>query len=249
MEKKYTKLSIILIFLFKVVFLYSQEYSNQKDFYNWFDTIIGSENIGLYEGVEYKKGYRTINKYHEYYVSTEFLIGNIIYDKQPYYDIDMKYNIYDDELIIKLPVQSGYSIIKLISEKIESFSINSHTFIRLSHEKNDIFFVNIAGFYEILFQNTILTLYKKHKKIKKKQLYRKFIYNEFKDKNEYFLYFNDEYYKLSSKRNLVQLFPKQKKDINTFYKINKVSLNSNPDIFMKKLIKHLSALINNTTIN
>ncbi len=251
MKKKYTKLSIIFFFLFNVLFLYSQDHSNKKDYYIWFDAIIGSENIGLSEGVEYKKNHRTINEYHEYYISTQFLTGDIVYDGQPYYDIEMKYNIYDDELTIKLPIQSGYSIIKLISEKVEHFSINNHAFIRLSEKNNIDFFEKIVGFFEISFQNTLLTLYKKHKKTKNKQLGLKLTYAEFKDKNEYFLYYNDEYYIIKSQKDLVQLFPKQKKDINTFYSINKVSLNSNPDIFMKKLIKRLSSLINNinTTVN
>jgi len=248
MKKKYTKLSIILFFLFKTLLINSQDYSNERDYYNWFDTIIGSENIGIYEGVAYKKNYRTINEYHEYYISTKFLTGDIVYDRQVYYDIDMKYNIYDDELIVKLPVQSGHSIIKLISEKVEWFSLNNHEFIRLSKKNNAHFFEKISGFFEISFQNTLLTLYKKNKKTRKKQLDIKLTYSEFKDKNEYFLYYNKEYYKIRSKKDLVQLFPNQKKSINTFYSINKVSLNSNSDIFMNKLIKHLSSLIN-TTVN
>lgn len=248
MKKGHPKRIIILFFLFKVFFFYCQTHSNEKDYYKWFDEIIGYENTGLYDGLEYKKDYRTINKNHNYFITNKFLTGNIIYDGQSYYDIKIKYNIYNDELIVKLPIQSGYSIIKLISEKVERFSINNHQFIRLSENNNSSSIKNISGFYEITFQSKFLFFLKKYKKSKKKQLEKKFIYSEFKDNNEYFLYYNNEYYKIKSKKDLIKLFPKQKKDINTFYNTNRISLKSNSDIFMKRLMKHLNSLIN-TTIN
>jgi len=241
MKNKYFTLISVLFILFNSFYFYGQTYSNKKDYYKWFDSIIGVESMNLYDGVEYEEKYKTINGNHKYYKSSQFLIGDIRYDGQSYYNIEMRYDIYDDDVIVKLPNQSNFFIVSLKKGKIENFSISNRHFIKvITSKKGQI--KGISTFYETIFQSELLTLFKKHKKFRNERLDKSFVYSVFKEKNEFYLYLNNQYYHLKSKKDLIHLFPKQKKEINKFYNSNKVLQNSDYDMFIKLLMRQLEQL-------
>jgi len=243
MKKIGKQVIIFCFFTLNSISFYGQTYANQKTYYKWFDSIVGVENLGIYNGVEYYKQYRTIEGSNEFYISNQFVKGDIVYDGQPYYDIDIIYNVYDDEIIIKLSNQKAFNIIQLIKEKIESFSIDNKRFVRVYNDKNEDFINIKEGFYELLFQDNYLTLYKKYIKRRSERLDKDFAYYIFKDNKEYFLKHNQKYYSVNSKSNFSKIFPEHKKNINTFYKNNKVLRKSNYDMFLNKLSSYIETLI------
>ncbi len=251
MENKYTiKFTIILLFLFIISSSYSQNQSNQKDYYKWFDNYIGIENTGLFNGLRYKEEYRTIEGNHKFYLTPNFINADIVYDGQSYFDIKMKYDLYEDQIIVNLTTHSGNSILQLLSDKVESFNIKDINFVKLSDKhtlnSNDI----IKGIFEIVYKSSNLILYKKNKKIAKKHLTKKYIYYTFNFKNQYFYYFNNDFYLISSKSSMIRIFPNYKKEINTFYNKNKNLLNSDFDTFIMQLSVKLNNLItSNTSVN
>lgn len=234
-----------IFFIINTVSIHSQTNINNQDSYNWFDNIIGYENTGIYNGIIYKEKFRTIDNNHKFFLTSEFSKGNIIYDGQPYYNIDMKYDIYEDLLIVKLPNNSEYFIIQLINDKIDEFSINSNKFLKISGKYEAFFNEAISGFYEISYQSKHLNLLKKHIKSRKERIVGNFVYSKFKDESEHIISFNDKYYKINSKKYLIKLFPELKKNIDNFYNSNKQLLKKDKDRFMIQLMEHLSSLINN----
>ena len=240
MKKKRIQLVIIFLFILKSTISFSQNQSNQENYYKWFDDLIGIENTGIYNGFEYRKKYRTLEGSNEFYLTSQFVKGNIVYDQQPYYDIEMKYDINEDIIIVKLFTQSSFNIIQLVKEKIESFSINNKRFVRITNNEKE-------GFYELLFKSNYLTLYKKHEKQRNERLDKDFVYYVFKDKKEYFIQYNQKYHRIKSKADFSKLFPEQKKSINSFWKNNKVLYNSDYDMFLHKLSKHIETLISTNT--
>ena len=245
--KKEISFRFILFFFFflKIVSIQSQTYISPKDYYNWFDNIIGLENTGIYTGIIYEEKFRTIDGNHKFYMTSQFINGNIIYDGQPYFDIEMKYDIYEDKLIVKLPSYSAYIILQLISDKIDEFSIKNHQFIKVYDKHEEFFNETLSGFYEITYQSKHLNLLKKHVKSRKERLGENFVYSLFKDKSEYFIIFNGRYYKINSKSELKKIFPKLEKNINSFYNSNKRLLKSDQDTFMTYLMNHISSLTTN----
>lgn len=221
----------------------SQTNLNKNNYYNWFDNVIGIENTEISNGIVYKEKFKTINGNHKFYLTSKFTPGNIIYNKQPFFDLEMKYDIYEDEIIIKLPTQS-YSIIQLIKDKIDEFSINNHRFIKVSERYEEYDNEEISGFYEISYQSKKITLFKKHKKDRKQRL-GNFVYSQFKENSSYFILYNHKYYKINSKNKLIELFPNLKKNIRSFYNSNKQQFKFEPDVFMVNLIEHLSTLLTN----
>ncbi|MEX1381774.1 hypothetical protein [Lutibacter sp.] len=226
---------IIVFFFFTLSSnaFYGQTYSNQKTYYKWFDGVVGVGNTDIYNGIQYKRDYNTINKNHEYFLSSDFINGTVVYSNQPYFDVALKYDIYNDDIIAQLPSFNSYNTILLIQQKVKSFSINDHNFVKLST-------VNGIGFYEILFEGLEINIYKKYEKTLKKLLDKDFVYDVFKGKETYLLYYNNKYYQIKSKSSVLKVLPKHKKNINIFYKNNKDLKKTNYDLFLSELSNYLS---------
>ncbi|NOQ91307.1 MAG: hypothetical protein GQ552_01165 [Flavobacteriaceae bacterium] len=237
-----TQIIFFAIIIMTIKPAYCQANSNEKNNYKWFDNSVGIENTGLFNGLRYKEEYRTLDGSHKFYLSPNYINGNIVYDGQAYYDIKMKYDLFEDEIIVNLTANSGSSILQLLIDKIDAFSINENNFTKL----HDNPIINsseiITGIYQIIYQSPNLVCYKKNKKNAKKNLTKKNIYYSFKSEDSYYFYLNNDFFLVSSKRDFTKIFPDYKKEINSFYTNNKFLLNSNPDAFMTKLSSKLSDL-------
>lgn len=206
-NKFVTRIIILLLFISPKIF--SQDLNESKSIYKWFDSIVGVGNTGIYNGVEYLNEYKTLNGNDEFFITSDFLYGDVVYDQQPYFNIQMKYDVYKDELIVLLPGQNSRNIIKLIKTKIKSFSIQSSSFVGA--------FKNLSKsrleFFEVIYEKGELKVFKKHRKERKVKLDKDFIYNKFEDKFDYYLVYDGDFYSVGSKRDIGRLFPKFKKDI------------------------------------
>ena len=150
----------------------------------------------------------------------------------------MKYDLYEDVVLIRLDNPDGGDVIlQLIKSKIKEFTINGNRFINLDY--NTTITEVSLGFHEVLFQKNEIVFYKKNKKSKKDRLDQKILYSEFNDDSNYKLFYNNEFYDIKSKRNLIKIFPDLKKEINAFHDKNRSLLDSNPDAYMLQLMKSI----------
>lgn len=232
--RKYIAFLLILQF----PYLYGQEISNKALTYNWFDKIVGAENLGISNGIEYVERHRTINEKHKFFKSFDFLPGSVVYDGQPYFNVDLKYNVYDDLLIGRITNSLGKTILQLHKDKIKSFIIDGHEFINVpKHEGLE------AGFYEVLAKNDVLYLLTKHLKEQNTILDKEFVYHEFEpDIPKYAFVYNDTY-TLIKKENIIQLFPEREENINEFYSTYSLMLNSNLELFLTNLFQEITSIL------
>ncbi len=245
---KYFILSFL--FSFSISISNSQNTTSMKNNYLWFDKQVGIENTELFNGLRYDEEFRMENDNHKFYKTLEFLNGDIIYDRQPYYDIQMKYDLYEDQIIVNLITKSGNNILKLLNSKINRFTINGSEFIKLSNSSIINSNEMISGIFETLFNSTDFTLYKKNKKKAKKIITKKYLYYTFKEDNQYYGYQYKNYYLIKSKKDWIKIFPNQKKEIQTFYNKNKLLIQSDYDLFLKQLSLKLSnSIAYNTSLN
>jgi hypothetical protein len=243
------KLIAVLLFLLNSFVFHSQIDSDQKMYYKWFDSIVGDGNISLYNGIQYKEKYRTLKGNHKYYLSTTYQIGNLVYENQSYYDVSMKYDLFNDQLIVKLPFRSGFNFIQLDKEKVDEFTINNNHFHSIFKQDEKPLSKDNYGYFQALFNKNNIILYKKLIKNRKEYFDKEFIYSVFTEEDKYFIYLKNQIHEISSKGSLIKLFPKQKKDINTFYNTNRQLKKSNLDSWMIQLIERLGKFpSNNTTI-
>lgn len=98
----------------------------------YIDTIAGASL--LYNGSAYVTDYHGV-KGTPFYETSRFVYGSVCYNGVRYNNIALKYDLVSDELIIK-----GFQneSISLIREKIDSFSVLNHLFVRIDSNNTDL---------------------------------------------------------------------------------------------------------------
>ncbi len=168
--------------------------------YSGFDKIIGIENSGLFNGVVYKERHRMLDAKQKFFHSPLFSKGTIDYDGQQYFDVMMKYDVYEDKVIIKLNNE-----LVLDKDKIDFFSINGHSFEKMDFITTDK--VRYNGFFEKLEEHLSFSFIKKHKKAELKKMGKSAVYYEFVDKDELFLLYQEKFYRVETRSDIIKIFP------------------------------------------
>ncbi|CAM3533374.1 hypothetical protein FSS13T_03360 [Flavobacterium saliperosum S13] len=210
-----------------------------------FDQSLGSENLDINNGTVHVNEFRVLNNKHRYYPSDNFETGNVTYNNQQYFDIPLKYDLYKDILVYK-PQNSGIISINLIHDRVTSFRINNRNFILINSLLFPLSPIK-TGYYEENVSGKNFTFYIRHHRDKREVLKGASVFNEFDDNYEYFIKRNGAFNKISSKKDLIKLFPEQKRKINDFYSASGKLKKTDELLFYEKLITYLNNAIENNT--
>ena len=213
---------------------HGQDKMNAKNYYQWFDSKVGIQNKKVFNGTLYIEKYRTINEKHKFLISTQFQKGVMHFNGQPFFGLELKYDIYEDELLLNSKSTAG-TVLRLQKKRIDSFTIASRKFVNLRQVNQPK--TEISGFYEILLETSLFTLLKKNQKSILKKVRKELVYYEFKSNNKRYLFYKDTYYPLKKKKDVTRLFPELKRTINLYYK--KSNTASDTDSMMKALLKKI----------
>jgi hypothetical protein len=228
--------------------IYSQE-NSEISLFSKFDSIVGEKNIGINNGTRHINYYRTLDKSHSYYLTDKFSIGEAFYNDQYYHDIELKYDVNNDQLVLKPMDEYNYLGIILSKEKTASFTINKKKFVNLSYDNPSVpEYIN--GYYEEIIIGNTLILYIKNLKTRKKIIDNKQIsdvdervtYDLFTDKNTYYIKYNNIFYTINSKKEIITVFPDKKKGIKEYYSKNSELEQSNKVSFLENILKHITTL-------
>lgn len=181
--------------------------------YEGFDATIGIQNTRIFTGLEYIEEHRMINEKNKFFLKDEFRAGTVVYEGQPYFNIPLKYNVFDDLLLVQLPSDRGETVFRLLPNRLNSFVLNSREFVNV-WEKDSEF----SGIYELLYDSQNLRLLKKYEMSLNKVSGRQLVHYEFEPRRpQYFFSYEGEYYDLSQK-NLSNLFPNQRSVVKEQYR-------------------------------
>ena len=217
---------ITLFFLLHATTFLSQN-ATKKEASIWLDSIVGQHNLPINNGVIYIEQYRTLKGNHHFLIDNNFHNGDIVYDEQTYYNVPIKYDVFEDNIIVKISSVNENFPLLLEKEKISQFFLNGNHFMKLKD----------FGFSRKLLQKEDFILYKKYYKERISKTSTKFSYNKFKPDNKYFIYHNGSYTIIKNKKYWMQLFPNKKDIIRSYYKVNAKKLKNTPDAFMIELLK------------
>ena len=231
------KIVTILVLHFNLLVCVAQIDNSHKDHLLWFDSVIGQGSTGIYNGTLYSEQYRTEKGNHKY-LYNQYINGNIIYDGQAYYNIPMKYDVFNDELIIRLPNGANHIFIKLFKEKISSFSIDRQYFINNTSINHESF-----GFFEQLYKGPHITLLKKHQKNHTEYIKSYQNYDRFRPNNYFSILHDGDYLVIRSRKDLTRRFPDLKKQISSYYRAQKQLLKLNADTFYINLMNEINTLL------
>ncbi len=242
MTMKKKKLNFLILLFTTSFFAIAQSNSDEK-YYKWFDSTIGIENTGLYNGVEYIDAEQAKGEFIKFLYRGDFRNGTIDYDGQTYYDIPLKYDVFNDKLVIKIVGDNSTSILQLFTEKLSSFKTSGQSFTKIENTITENDNDKLSGFYEILFDSSEIKVYKKHRKGQLRQIKNKTLLFEYKSKDPYyFLEHENNMYSVKNKRDFIQLFPEFKKEINALGVEGSVRRN-NPDAYILAFTKQLNILL------
>ncbi|MFL5789756.1 MAG: hypothetical protein ACJ748_16970 [Flavisolibacter sp.] len=176
----------------------------------------------LYNGSEYTGSYPDVTGF-PFYASEEFQKGYIGYDHIMYYNIPIAYDLVANEIIIK-----GYQglNVKLLNERIDSFSIMNHVFINLITDSTNLK-LPAPGFYELAYNGTIKLLIKRRKQIER--AFKTEDPYHFTQYDIYYILKDGNYLNIDNKRTLFNVFKERNKEINSFYKASKLKFKKEPE--------------------
>ncbi|MEM7381745.1 MAG: hypothetical protein AAF361_11185 [Bacteroidota bacterium] len=195
----------------------SQESKDESAQLNWFDQIIGLENLSLHHGVVYQEAHRVKSKKSKFFPTSDFSKGSVNFNGQDYYDLDLKYNVYEDLLLMRIENRLGGNILRLYEHKISGFVIGNHHFVNLRSEEvgEDI----VPGFYEVALDQPGFSLLKKHQKLLTRQLESTIFFYEFEELDKScVLYYGEKYHPIDKISDLTKLFPDQRDALEAQYK-------------------------------
>lgn len=231
--KKVITLWFSAFLLFRTISAFGQQALEIAPYYNWFDGMLGIENTGLYRGVEYMEQYRTINDKHKFFELPLFKEGSIVYNGEPYFNVPMKYDLNEDQLLVNLDSKYGFSVFRLIQDQISDFTLDGHHFVRIDYKDRNG--SQVSGFEEILVSNTYFIFLKKYRKIPLERTKGQRLYYEFKSDNRYSLIYRDVYYEVKNRNDIKKIFPEYKKEINGYS--NKPLKKYDFDQYMKAVLE------------
>lgn len=222
---------------------FCQKYSKEK-IYSWYDEQTGIENTSLSRGIEYVEADRMINDKHKFFDSNEFHDGTVTYHGQTHFNVPLKYNVYDDVLMVNLQQGQRNSYFLLFTEKVNFFQIKEHKFRYVQVENNS----NIKGFYEVIHEEGEIRIFKKHLKTKRELRDRSLAYIEFSTADpDYIFQYQNKYFKLDNQRDLISKLPYLRNKIRRYYGNNRKQARNNPDVFMKNLAIEMNDGISNSS--
>lgn len=188
----------------------------------------------LVNGISYENKYHTAIG-HPFFLEDKFNTGKLVYRGRSYTDIEMKYDVYEHQLVINYSSENQNFWIVLPNEFISEFSIKDKNFKKYSFENMQ------PGFYQVLSSpETIKCLYY-WRKNRNNSDHRKFYYSyEFsKDKRTSYLLIDNILSQYHSNSSFLKLFPVEiRSDIKKYISTNKIKVTKSNDKVIEELVDH-----------
>lgn len=228
------KYAFLFLSLITSATLLAQAKTETKQYYQLFDKIVGQHNTPLSNGTIYREEHVTLNEYTKFLLP-EYQEGSLVYYGQPYYDVSLNYNVYDDLLLIRIKTDNAIKNVKLNQKFIDHFEVNGRRFQYIGEEE-DI----DSGFYEEIYSAGEVKLLKKLRKNLNEKRDKEYKYFEFKDRPDAFYAKNgSNYFQISNQRSWIKAFPDKENLIKAYYKSNSAARRNNKTLFYKSLLSQL----------
>lgn len=238
-RKSKIKFAVLLTLITTTAFKTYSQTTSDSSLYTRFDSIIGRENLGINNGTLHSNPYRNISQNHRYYIKDEFSIGQLNYDDQIYLNINLKYDLLEDQIIFKHKNQTDNLSINLNRGKVNFFILKNKKFINFNldpTQKPEF----IKGFYEENFVGNEISLYIKHFKERKEINQSDGIFNDYLDHNLFVIKHKKMYYKVSTQNDVKKIWPEYKKIINDYYSMNRKLESIDKLQFMEDLVRYIN---------
>jgi hypothetical protein len=225
MIKIKTSIFITVLFFVFISQASAQSFTTDSSFYKeairnttvFYRKQIASQSL-LYNGKLYYPAVNDI-KGHPYLLSDTIFTGSIVFDHVLYEDVQLQYDILNDDVIVVYPGQ-GIKL-KLNKYKVGSIKINNRLFINSSLDEENSKKNTDVGFYEILYSKKIKVLAKR-KKLINSIVTQDGRNSSYKEQTSYYILFENNLYPIKNMRSVYKIFPKRKSELRALYNSNKI---------------------------
>ena len=174
------------------------------------------ENAEVFNGREYIRNGQKVNGF-PYFESNEPLTGRVSYQGVVYPEMDLLYDLQNDELITRNFSKTG--MITLSKQKIDSFTLGSHHFILLSPEKGNAT-LKFSGFYEQLVYGRVSVFEKREKHLSTPSGYED---PKFLEYSSYYLLMNEKIFPVENEHDLLDLLADRRDALKKYIHENKLN--------------------------
>jgi len=223
-----------------------QGQDERTDKYAWFDNMIGQTNSGVFKGVVYDKEFRVINDKHQFFQDSDFIIGDVVINQQSYLGLQLRYDVYHDQLVVDNFEVIGPSEMILDKNKVSAFQLGKHVFEKVN--ALNIKGTRLSGFVEVLVSTDMLILLKKHKKKILKKTEDDIVFFEFKDLQQYFVRNDNEYYPIKKSTDLIALFPEHKRSLKQIHDEHALLKKTDTDRYFEAIVLDFAEVLRSTSI-
>ena len=180
------------------------------------------EQLAIFNGVQ-REEYSMDFKGHAYFQSTDWQLGMVEYEHVLYDSIQMRYDLYTDQVVVKLKGSGGISF-ALFSPRVSQFSFSGLDFEWITAKADDPL---VSGFYLRLVKGNLTAYEQRTKKIRERIVNGASV-QVFEESIHYYLYRNGTYYPIEKKRNILTALKEHKKEIQQFISKNKLNFHKQP---------------------
>jgi len=208
--------------------------------YAAFDKTIQTKNAAYNNGKIHFNRFQSADKTHRYYKSSDFVIGDLIFDGQRYTGLFLKYDVLADELVVKFDGEGNKMGFSPVKKRVDVFYIGGVKFVNLDLTRYPNF---TSGFYEEAVIGSV-SLYVKHRKNQITSLNAEKVLYTYVDDFRYFIKHENEFYPIETRRDVITAFPSLEPQITDFFDNNTALEKADRQQFMKKLVFRLGELFN-----
>jgi hypothetical protein len=192
----------------------------------------------IYNGIIYSGYEHSFQKGSPYFFYDKPISGYVVYDKVLYPDLMLLYDQFNEVVVME---DQAYQL-KLISERISSFSIAGHLFVyKYADSANRG--ISSKGFYEILYDAGPSQLLKRASKQQREILVASEGVLYYMDESDnYYIRHKNTYFLVNTKSQLLEVMNDHKKEVQRFIRKNKLNYRSDKDNTLKQVAAYYDQL-------
>ncbi len=193
-------------------------------------------NQHIYNGVEYVDYDHRISG-NPFYEKNFFVKGSIVYDGILYNDVQLIYDIWREDVVIK---NHNNLPLLLIKEKVAAFNVEGHQFIKITTDSLSER-LGLSGFYDVLYNGTV-KLFAKRRKLIDEKITSQSSESSFIQKNAYYILNNSVFYAVADKRSVLNALSDQKPALQKYMKQQKLKFRKNLEADLIKAVVYYGGI-------
>ncbi|RNI22538.1 hypothetical protein [Rufibacter latericius] len=196
------------------------------------------EESHLLNGPEYVDIRRANHEGHPFFFRDEKTLGNVHYDGATYEEVPLLYNLVTDEVIL---YRNGLLLQKLVKEKLASFQLNGHQFIRLEIADTTTNTPLRTGFYDVMHDGNTKLLVKRQKE-KQDLIVDQKLLERFTSIDKFYIQQGPAYHQVKSGRSVYNVFSDQKKELKKYARSKKLKFRKQREESILALVLYYDSL-------